>query len=87
MKIIMKPIEMIAWFTDNDIPKPLRYRISTKEGSKQVIRIEKIISVEEEKLAGNKMFVYTCQSTIRNQTRVFELKYELSTCKWYLSKM
>ena len=28
MKILMKPIEMIAWFTNDGYPIPLRYRIA-----------------------------------------------------------
>ncbi len=87
MKIVMKPIEMIAWFTDNGTLKPLKYRLTKDSGEKQVIKIDRTVSVEEEKLAGNKMLVYRCQSTIDEQSYVYELKYELATCKWYLFKV
>ncbi len=87
MKVVMKPIEMIAWFTEDGIPKPLRYRITDENGEKTVIKVNKVITTSEEKLAGNRMIIYTCQSCINNIEKVYELKYELSTCKWYLSKI
>lgn len=82
MKVLMKPIEMIAWFTQEGVPKPIRYRL---DGN--VIKVEKVTSKSEEKLAGNRMIVYRCQSVINGELRLFELKYELQTGKWYLFRM
>lgn len=87
MKVLMKPIEMIAWFTKDGLPIPLRYRITSEDKSDTVIKVDKILFKEEEKLAGNRMIVYRCESVINDTQRLFELKYELSTCKWYLYKM
>jgi len=42
---------------------------------------------EKEKLVENLMMVFRCQSIINNIDRVYELKYELSACKWMLYKM
>lgn len=83
----MKPIEMIAWFKEDGIPKPLKYRITTSEGTKKVVSVDQVISTSEEKLTGNKMIVYTCQSTIGETQKIYELKYEISSCKWYLAKI
>jgi hypothetical protein len=52
-----------------------------------VIKVDRILFKEEEKLAGNRMILYRCESIINNMQRTFELKYEISTCKWYLYKM
>jgi hypothetical protein len=41
----------------------------------------------EEKLAGNKMLIFRCQSEIERELKPYEIKYELGTCKWYLWKM
>lgn len=82
MKVYMTPIEMIAWF---DIPgtlRPIRFR---HEGN--VVKVEQIIKISEEKLAGNRMKVYECQSEIHGQMKRFELKFELNTCKWFLYKI
>ena len=82
MKTIMQPIEMIAWF---DIPgklRPIRFRYEGK-----VVKVEQIIRISEEKLAGNLMKIFECQSEIHGQQKRFELKFEIGTCKWFLYKM
>lgn len=87
MKVLMKPIEMIAWFSSDKYPIPLRCRVTNEDTSNQVIKIDKILFKEEEKLAGNRMILYRCESIINNTQKIFELKYEISTCKWFLYKM
>lgn len=86
MKVLMRSIEMVAWFTEDGIPTPVRYRVN--EGEKKfVVKVDRIIIRTEEKLAGNRMFVYRCQSIINNTEKVYELKYEINSCKWFLYKM
>jgi len=87
MKVIMKPVKMIAWFNEDGVPTAVRFNIRQKDESGLTIRIDKIIQKREEKLAGNRMLVFTCQSVINNMERIYELKYELNSCKWYLYKM
>ncbi|WP_459928170.1 hypothetical protein [Desulfosporosinus burensis] len=77
----MKPIEMIAWFPEDGPPNPIKYRLNGV-----VIKVEKVTSKSEEKLAGNRMIVYLCQREINGELRPFELKFELQTCKWFLFK-
>jgi len=81
MKILMKPITVLAHF-NNDGPHPLRFKLAGKE-----IKVEQVVSVTEEKLAGNKMLNFRCQSKIKGELRPFEIKFELGTCKCYLWKM
>lgn len=87
MKVYMKPIEMIAWFTKDKLPIPLRYRIQLDNGANQVIQVDKVLHKEEERLAGNRMIVYRCQSRINNLQRLYELKYEIDSCQWFLFKI
>ncbi len=87
MKVLMKPIDMIAWFTKDGVPNPLKYRIQGEGKENITVSVERIITREEEKLAGNRMFVFKCQSLIEGIEKPFELKYELNTCKWYLYKI
>lgn len=86
MKVLMKDIEVIAWFKKSGHPTPIRFRLKDKDKGNIVISIDKVIFSEEEKLAGNRMILYRCQSVINNIERIFELKYEIDTCKWYLYK-
>ena len=87
MKVVNRPIEMIATFTKNGIVRPAKFRMQTEEQSEIVIKVERIIAQNLEKLAGNKMLVYRCQSIINGRERIYELKYELDTCKWVLFKI
>lgn len=87
MKILMKPIEMIAWFTEQGAPTPVKYRTTLEDKSKVSIKVDKIITKDEEKLAGNRMIIFKCQSIINGTEKAYELKYEINTCKWFLYKM
>lgn len=87
MKVISQPIEMIAWFKDKDYPKPLKFRMSTKSSALEVIKVNKIHEMREEKLAGIQSYVYKCSSSINNTTKVYELKYIIDKCQWILYKL
>ena len=82
MKIVMSPIEMIAWFDIPGTPRPIRFRHNGN-----VVKVEMIKRISEEKIAGNPMKIFECQSEVHGQMRRFELKYELNTCKWFLWKI
>lgn len=78
----LNPHLRLAWFELNGRPHPVRMKLDGQE-----IKIEQIISMTEERLAGNWMLIFKCQSEIERDLRPFELKYELNTCKSYLWKM
>ena len=77
----MKPIEVLACF-ENGTPHPIRFKLTDKE-----IKIEQVVSMVEEKLAGNRMLLFRCQSKINGELKPYEIKFELGTCKWFLWKM
>lgn len=87
MKLIAKPIEMIAWFAQDGTIHPIRFRILNDQETLQVIKVDKIISIHKEKKAGNPVNIYKCQSAINGVHKIFELKYELNTCSWILFKI
>lgn len=82
MKIIAAPVEMVAKFDRNGNPKLTRFAYNGK-----IIDIEQVISTSEEKLAGNRMKIFVCQSEIDGEMKKYELKFELQTCIWILWKM
>jgi len=87
MKIIKKDIDLLCWFDKKGMPHPIRFRLTDEEGSDVIIKVNKVIKQDLEKLAGNKMLVYTCQSVINNELKLLVLKYEIDTCKWMLFKI
>jgi hypothetical protein len=87
MKILAMPIDMVCWFEKTGIPHPVRFKVASEDESEAVIKVDKVVTVDKEKLAGNEMLVFKCQSVIKGVQRLFELKYELRTCKWILFKI
>ena len=82
MRVVMRPIEMIAWFDAPGTLRPIRFRHDGK-----VVIVEQIIKISEEKLVGNHMKIFECRNQIEGLMKHFELKYEINTCKWFLYKI
>lgn len=87
MKLIAKPIEMVAWFTQDGKIHPVRFRVLTDKEVWQTIKVNQIISVDHEKKAGNPVILYKCQSVIGGVCKIYELRYERNTCSWTLYKI
>lgn len=86
MKVVAKPIEVVAWFDKKGTVHPVRFRIIQDEETTTVI-IDKVIRQSKERLAGINMIVFTCQSLMKGTEKVYEIKYEISTCRWVLFKI
>lgn len=87
MKIVAKPIQVVAWFNEEGELMPVRFKIKDEDDTENVIRIHRINYCQKEKLAGNLMLVYNCQSIVNGVHRLYELKYEINSCKWMLYKI
>lgn len=87
MKVLALPIEMVSYTDDKGGINPIRFRLQVGDEPMQVIKIDKVITKEVEKFAGNIMIVYKCQSLIDDVVKLFEIKYEIATCKWILYKI
>ncbi|MBR0574716.1 hypothetical protein KCG48_00030 [Proteiniclasticum sp. BAD-10] len=87
MKVLAKPIEMIAWFDFKGLIHPIRFRLINEEGKYQTIHIRSIQARKREKLAGNHMQIFLCRGMVNDQEVLFELKYEKDTDQWTLFKM
>ena len=87
MKVLALPIEMVSYTDNKGSIRPIRFRMQINDEPMQVIKIDKVIVKTTEKLAGNIMIVFKCQSLIGNAIKLFEIKYELASCKWILFKI
>lgn len=87
MQVLAKPICVVSWTDEKGVIHPVRIKVQKEDESEVIIKVDRVIITEKEKLAGNEMLLFRCQSVINNQQRLFELKYELKTCKWMLFKM
>lgn len=87
MKVLRKPIEVIAWFDIEGNPAPLRFRYEDENEGICVIRVNKVLKKDIDRFAGNKMLKYTCETWKDGTGIIFELRYEIDSLKWYLYKM
>ncbi len=87
MKILAQPIEMIAWFQENNQPRPLKFRMKKNDDTIMVVKIKQINDIREENIAGVKAYVYKCTSSVNGILTTYELKYIINQCKWLLYKI
>jgi len=87
MKIIGDEIDVIVKFKRKNKPIPVKFSIQEGQEPPRVIRVDKVLFSEEEKLAGLRSYVYRCQSVIDGEERLFELKYYIQDCRWVLYKI
>ncbi|WP_066894348.1 hypothetical protein [Clostridium nigeriense] len=84
MKVVAKPIQMIAWFNKDGSINPIRFKI--EEDGNKVIKVDRVLKAEKERLSGNIMEKFTCSSVINGIERLYEIKYDSNTYKWILFK-
>lgn len=87
MRTFTKPIELIAYSDETGVTTPLKFKIKTKDDIDLIIRVDKVILRELEKLAGNVMILYKCRGIVEGKEREYELKYEINSCKWMMWRM
>ncbi len=87
MKLIMKNVDMICVSTKDGVLSPIKFRMTDKRGDTVVVKIDSVLERGEQRIAGNRMLVYKVQSLIADIEKVYEMKYEVASCKWYISKI
>lgn len=78
-----KKIEMIAWFDKEGKINPIKFKYLDEEREK-VIKIDKVMYREMEKLAGSVMWRFACSSIIGDTEVSYSIKYDISNNKWVL---
>lgn len=87
MKVVMQPIEILSRFNREGVPYPLKFKIEEPNSGPCMVKVDHILFRSEEKLAGNRMIVFRCQGVVNDTLKVFEIKYETATCRWFLYKI
>jgi len=79
----MKTVEMLQSTSVHGELRPLRFRLSDD----RIITVKCIIKTVNENLAGNPMIVYEIEGAIDELVIRACVKFESSTCKWYLLRL
>ena len=87
MKIIARPIRMIAVFWPDKTPIPYKFKVQDKDGSMITVKIDKILYSYSNRTAGIESIIYECQSFLSGMDRRYELKYLIAGCQWQLYKI
>lgn len=87
MKIVAKPIDVVATFVGDKWPTPYKFKYLQDNGEKMEIKIDKIIEAVESRTAGIDAIIYTCQSGEASQQRIYQLKYIIGKYRWELYKI
>ena len=85
MHKLMKPIRIVTWIDEQGNINPVRFQVEGIAEERLIIKVEKVLQRNEEKIAGQRVINYRCRSIIADQLRQYEICYELPTCRWYLS--
>ena len=87
MKILARPVTAIAVFKESKYPMPYRFKFEEGDGAVRDVTVDRILTISEQRIAGERAYVYRCQSRVGERTISYELKYLLSEAKWQLYKM
>lgn len=86
MKIVAKPIEVLAVFSATGEIRPYRFRISS-DPHMQTIRVDRIVHVEEKKVAGISAIHFDCRSQMDEREIMYQLRYQTEDQRWILFKI
>ena len=86
MKILAQPIDAVAVFAREKPPMPYKFKYVHGD-EKCEIRVDKVLHIENRRIAGIPAIVYSCQSVVDGLEKRYELKYLPSSCRWELYKM
>jgi len=86
MRIVAKPIKMIAVFDEKGIPTPLRFQVM-KNGGWIPVKVDQVFSTETIRPSGMEALVYNCQSEIKGALKQYEIVFRIKPHKWELYKV
>lgn len=86
MKIVAKPIEVLAVFSPDGKIRPYRFRIPSEEIPKSVV-VDRVLNTQEEKIAGIHAIRFDCRSVIDEREVLYQLRYQTQDQCWILFKI
>ena len=87
MKVLSKPIEMISHTKEDGKIYPLKFKLENQLGESNIYVVQKLYTSNITKIAGNKMYIFTCEIIVNDEKKMCEIRYELDSCKWLLFKI
>lgn len=76
MKIVNKPVTVLAIFKTDGTIEPMKFTLDNKS-----FVVDEVLKIHEENLVGNNRLVFLCR---QKEKYLYELKYEYESSIWYL---
>lgn len=86
MKRMQQAISVVAQSELDGRMTPLRIRFADAQKTDWVVHVDHIMSRQREQVAGRMIRTYQCQTCFRHQLRRFEIQFDESDWRWYLTK-
>jgi hypothetical protein len=87
LKVVSKEIECAVSFNKQGKPRPYKFRYVNEDELNVVVKVDKIIQQELQTYTGVKTWLYKCQSIINGAAKIYELKFEVERCRWFLYRI
>ena len=87
MEIVSKPIDVVAVFNGQGIPRPYKFKCAERGCRTPEVKVDRIVFAEKQHIAGQNSFVYECSSVVGGIETRYQLKYVLVDARWFLYKV
>jgi hypothetical protein len=87
MVVLNKPIEVIAHFDKNGMPRPYRFRIKDNEGTLAVYIVDKVLFRKREAINKQTFIIVRCKGNIQDIMIEYELKFDIQNTTWTFNCM
>lgn len=77
-------VKMRADFDVDGKPVPLKFKYQNEVKEIVTVRVSRIRHRDMNNFAGNKMHVIRCESDQDGVVKIYEIRYEVDTCLWFL---
>ena len=86
MKVIVKPISMVASFDSLGDIKPIKFRWKRNQED-VIVKVDRVLYKEKQKFAGTPMWLFDCQSDVGGASINYQIKYDVEKNTWILFKI
>ena len=87
VKAVRCTVDMIAVFRCGEMPEPVRFRYTDREGKETIINVDRILDLAVDRAGSGNSITYTCLSIVGRRQIRYDLKYVGRDIRWELYKI
>ena len=82
VRLVSCPVDMLAVHLRGKAPRPVRFRYRPGDGHQRVVKVDRILRVDQRRMCGDRVFHYVCENGSGAERRRYRLQYILNEDKW-----